>query len=1313
MPDIDILLKSTAIGIDQVDKTAKAYVDLEKGIAATNEEMKEAEKIQRKYGVSLKGAQEIMRRTHPEIREIEKIQKDLNVSTAEATKIYNASSKQMTSANTSMKSMIKTMVGTGVALLAAKKAWDFTKESIGLASDAMEEHSKLHTVFSGLTEQTNGAVKDLTDNFGFSTLQAERMFAATGDLLAGFGFNEKAMFDLSLQTQKLAADLASFTNIEGGAARASAALTKLLVGETEPAKQLGIVVRQDTKEFKDMVKELQRTEGATLLQAKAMASLNIAVKQSQLAMGDFARTQDSFANQSKILQATVEDLKVEFGKVFVETILPLLTGLSKWMKDNKDLIISGFEGIGKAVNFLAGAFQAVGLASQVLDNIDKIADSQKNAAESMQEYANKLLDFRFQAEFLGKDMSKLDEAIDLFQVSTGDANQKFAELNAIWTDIKSGEFGEHVAEQFKAFNAEFLKTVDAQNKGAESTKKVNQELTAAQKIMEQYGVSLSSANAILKAQNPELGEIQKLQKSLNVSLEEAAKVYGIVNKLEKERKETLKETPKESNIIIPDTIEFNDDYTESLKGLDTEMENVKRQQEATAAGFESEYNEAVINTTGSVAGLTDEMIKQQQEWENLKLGVKEFVNIAAGALDAFTSIASRAGKSGEKIAQWGDILGGAVNSILSGDFLGATLSLVGNMDKLADALWGVSDAGPTFAERVADADDMLSDFAGTTDIAAANLANFLHQVELGNYQMDEFNQYMQDSTNYLQQGGDQLYSWGTNLNTAGMSLDEINQGLDDYNALLAEAAGTDPGAIGEAMKTGLAGLNDLLAGGAQGQMEFNDQVNLTMGVFANLMKSGESIVSVLGMMGDSFDKLIETQKMGALSSSESYKSLLSDNEDLIKSVNEYGDAISKNAELELSQKQILQYTKDIEGQYDKLIDAGFSHAEAMGTLGPSLNEIQANAEKYGTELDANTQRLIDQAAAASTSFEGSGLFEELAKFRTLIKDNEALVKSVEGFNTLLGATAELGEISQKQLSSFAREASREFEKLTEAGFSQNQALQMLGPSLKTLEENASRYGHTIDANTQKLIDQAREAGVFEEMANPLDTIANILEQIFFQLGGTGDALSSFGDTADKNTATTNDGLQQVEANIQKIGDTTMDTANTMAQSMGGATESIQGDILNMQDESLKSFNAIASDATAAANDMANGFKNASNDSLESIKNFTTSAGKQLGALGGNLGLRPQPPLLQGRPDVPRAQNGIQGVVPPGFNNDDFLIRARSGEPVNIGRPGERMGGSGKTEINIQMIGGSKEEMARNFIDAWNENLLEMRTKTTG
>lgn len=194
---------------------------------------------------------------------------------------------------------------------------------IKLASDAEETSAKFNTVFSSINADAKRSAKVLTDSFGLSQKASQELLGNTGDLLTGFGFTQSAALDLSTEVNKLAVDLASFTNFSGGAEGASAALTKALLGERESVKSLGISILEADVNAKMLVNTQKGLTFESERQAKAFATLQLAQEQSKNAIGDFARTSDSFANQTRQLRAEISDLAVVFGN----KLLPLATRL--------------------------------------------------------------------------------------------------------------------------------------------------------------------------------------------------------------------------------------------------------------------------------------------------------------------------------------------------------------------------------------------------------------------------------------------------------------------------------------------------------------------------------------------------------------------------------------------------------------------------------------------------------------------------------------------------------------------------------------------------------------------------------------------------------------------------------------------------------------------------------------------------------------------------------------------------------------------------------------------------------------------------
>ncbi|UCD57869.1 MAG: hypothetical protein JSV16_01800, partial [Candidatus Hydrogenedentota bacterium] len=164
------------------------------------------------------------------------------------------------------------------------------------ASDAEETFAKFGTVFNSVITDAEEAVGELTDRYGLSMNAARDMMSSTGDLLTGLGMQSDVALTLSKRTQQLSVDLASFTNYQGGAKGASEALSKAMLGERESVKSLGIVITEEMVKERLLREGKEKLTGQALLQAKAEATLAIAVDQSKNAIGDYERTSGSLAN---------------------------------------------------------------------------------------------------------------------------------------------------------------------------------------------------------------------------------------------------------------------------------------------------------------------------------------------------------------------------------------------------------------------------------------------------------------------------------------------------------------------------------------------------------------------------------------------------------------------------------------------------------------------------------------------------------------------------------------------------------------------------------------------------------------------------------------------------------------------------------------------------------------------------------------------------------------------------------------------------------------------------------------------------------
>mgnify|MGYP006921320039 CR=1 FL=1 len=204
-------------------------------------------------------------------------------------------------------------VGAGVAFLGT---------TIGPASDLAETVSKVGVVFGETAPQILEMGKNAAVSMGMSENAALAAAGTYGNLFRAMGIGEQTSADMSGSLVGLAADLASFNNMDP-----TEVLDKLragLSGETEPLKSLGVNLNAAEIEARALKMGLKKVNGVLPAAAKAQASYALIMEQTALAQGDFARTSEGLANQQRIMKAQFENVKATLGTA----LLPLMTTLA-------------------------------------------------------------------------------------------------------------------------------------------------------------------------------------------------------------------------------------------------------------------------------------------------------------------------------------------------------------------------------------------------------------------------------------------------------------------------------------------------------------------------------------------------------------------------------------------------------------------------------------------------------------------------------------------------------------------------------------------------------------------------------------------------------------------------------------------------------------------------------------------------------------------------------------------------------------------------------------------------------------------------
>ena len=242
-------------------------------------------------------------------------------------------------------------------VMIARKALDTIKTGIDYASDLAEVQNVVDVTFGSATEAINSWSKECLAAYGMNEVSAKRYAGTLGAMLKSSGLAGDAIVDMSKDMVGLAGDMASFYNLD-----LETAFEKIrsgISGETEPLKQLGINMSVANLEAYALSQGITTAYNEMSQAEQVMLRYNYLMSTTADAQGDFARTQDSYANQTRLLSESW----LEFTGVMAEQLLPVLTTIVSWLNnivafltENADMVSAVLVGLATTVSILAVAW---------------------------------------------------------------------------------------------------------------------------------------------------------------------------------------------------------------------------------------------------------------------------------------------------------------------------------------------------------------------------------------------------------------------------------------------------------------------------------------------------------------------------------------------------------------------------------------------------------------------------------------------------------------------------------------------------------------------------------------------------------------------------------------------------------------------------------------------------------------------------------------------------------------------------------------------------------------------------------------------
>lgn len=283
-----------------------------------------------------------------------------------------AFTKQVKSAGNSAQSIMGgAMKKVGAAVAAAfsvKVVTAFAKECVELGSDLTEVQNVVDVTFGDSAPKINAWAKTTANAFGISELSAKQFSGTMGAMLKSMGFSKDAALDMSTSLVELSGDMASFYNLD-----VQTAFDKIrsgISGETEPLKQLGINMSVANLEAYALSQGITQSYNSMTQANQALLRYNYLMSVTADAQGDFSRTSDSWANQTKILKLQIDSLKASVGSLLIQVLTPLLKTLNKIMAAATNATVAIGALFGKKVTT---AFDSAGASAGAVS--ESIADT--------------------------------------------------------------------------------------------------------------------------------------------------------------------------------------------------------------------------------------------------------------------------------------------------------------------------------------------------------------------------------------------------------------------------------------------------------------------------------------------------------------------------------------------------------------------------------------------------------------------------------------------------------------------------------------------------------------------------------------------------------------------------------------------------------------------------------------------------------------------------------------------------------------------------------------------------------------------------
>jgi hypothetical protein len=194
----------------------------------------------------------------------------------------------------------------------------FSTDAIEVASSLEEVQNVVDTTFGDGAAKIEEWASKAGSQFGLTELQAKKFTSTLGAMMKSAGLAGPEIVQMSTDLSGLAADMASFYNLDFE--EAFQKIRAGISGETEPLKQLGVNMSVANLEAFALAQGLDKTFNSMSQGEQTMLRYQYLMQATADAQGDFAKTADGFENAKRRIDTAVTQIKSIVGTSFLNVI---------------------------------------------------------------------------------------------------------------------------------------------------------------------------------------------------------------------------------------------------------------------------------------------------------------------------------------------------------------------------------------------------------------------------------------------------------------------------------------------------------------------------------------------------------------------------------------------------------------------------------------------------------------------------------------------------------------------------------------------------------------------------------------------------------------------------------------------------------------------------------------------------------------------------------------------------------------------------------------------------------------------------------